>query len=512
MRRTLVSAFSLALVLAALTAPAHAGDDPLETLQPGPYAVGFIDWDFGSVELSGVNGPGTINRDHFGRVFYPATVAGEGTPAANGFPFPLIVWAHGRFHQTPFINHNHEQAAYLTEHLASWGFFVASVNLDVVGAFSFPAAIPQRAELIHHTLSAFFAFDPNEVLIDRTRIGVAGHSRGGDGAIQAWLTNPDGHPIHAVATISPTDFDDTSLGAVPYLGLYGSKDGDVNNGWPIKQYDKASGATKAFEYIHGANHFWFTDTIHFSGEGNGDITRAQHHEIARSTMAHFFRSAFGLNNDPDFTELADGPGLAPLTDVIEILPNYSNPTHYVINNVEAFPINPSLNSQGLLSAGSLLTLLDEQGLNNAGQTFYHRTKAVRAEFNAPGPSAPFYLEEVSPFVDPSQWDFLSFRALQKVNGPLNTPGVEQEFTVAVVDAAGEVATVPLTDHGKVVWPATHTGSSFPQKSVLRTTRIPLRAFKTANNLLQLSQIRYIAVVFNQNDAGDLRLDDFVFTD
>ena len=269
----------------------------IATFGPGRYAVGSADWDFGTIDISM---PGstteTIAVQHFGTLRYPAQAVGTSrgpvprVPVAGGGPFPFVVFSHGRFHEDPYIGHNHEQASYLIEHLASWGFVVASVNLDVVGQYGQPAAIKQRGEIVLATIAAFQQLDPALYDIDFEHIGLVGHSRGGEGCLAAWKNNTAGYPIAAIATIALTNFQEQFLEGVPYLGLLGSKDGDVSNGWPIHVYDQAAPAPKLFEYIEGANHFWFTDSIHFSGEGQALITREQHHDVARTYITAFLLS------------------------------------------------------------------------------------------------------------------------------------------------------------------------------------------------------------------------------
>lgn len=162
----------LALCVSLLASSAAAGDPPapISTFEPGPYSVGSWDWDFGQVMMPLPGSGGPVPVDHFGTLRYPALKDGVLTPMAPGMPFPFVVFAHGRYHVAPFIGSNHLQASYLLDHLASHGFVVASVNLDVVGQFGSPAAISHRGNLIHFTIDAFKALDPAGRQYDFTRI------------------------------------------------------------------------------------------------------------------------------------------------------------------------------------------------------------------------------------------------------------------------------------------------------------------------------------------------------
>ncbi len=496
----------LMVVLSLVVGQVGAADgvDPIETHARGPYEVGSWDWDFGPLQLTPVVGTNPLAVQHFGTGRYPIGLPGSELPA------PFIVFAHGRFQSAPFTGTNHTQASYLLDHLASWGFVVVSVNLDVVGQFAFPAAIPQRGELIHATIDRFDDQDQDDLFFDMSRIGLVGHSRGGEGVVAAYVDNPDSREIHAVATIAPTDFEEYSFSGVHYLGLYGSKDGDVNNGWPIKVYERSTGRHKAFQYIEGANHFWFTDSIQFTGEGNGLITREQHHEIAWTYITHFLRETVGDRAPGRFGELSDGPSLFPVTDSADIHPMYFDPDGLVVNNHQQWPLDPSMNTLGLVTAGSMLLELSESSLNSPGATFYHPTFAMRARFDT-ALGTPLYVEELEPGTDASPFDYLSLRVMQPLGSDLNTAGQVQDMRLALVDMRNNVAALTLSDYGTIPWPVTHAGFAFPEKSVLRTSRLPLDDFVAANPELQLNDLRLVALVFDQTTVGEVRVDDIAFT-
>ena len=230
----------LALALLGLAPSALAAQvAPLPEIQTGPFAIASWDFDFGTTTTTHPATGQPLNVNHFGRVWYPTDGATDPeSPAAVG-DFPLVAFGHGRFHTAPFIGFNHEGADYLMEHLASWGIVAASVNLDVVGQFGFPAAIPQRGDILLETLERFIDLNNQGVsapvgladAVDATRLGVAGHSRGGEGTIAALVENAQSAnplPILAAGTIAPTDFEGyTAPADVPTMGLYGTKDGDV---------------------------------------------------------------------------------------------------------------------------------------------------------------------------------------------------------------------------------------------------------------------------------------------
>jgi dienelactone hydrolase len=495
------------------TATAQVSVPPIATFEPGRFAVGSADWDFGMVDVTTPGNPTVpLSVQHFGTLRYPAAVAGAGTPPAHGGPFPFVVFSHGRYQIDPYIGHNHEQASYLLDHLASWGFVAASVNLDVIGQYGAPAAIKQRGELVLATIAAFQRLDPALYEIDFEHIGLVGHSRGGEGSLAAYKANTAGYAIRAIATISLTNFQDLVVTDIPYLGLYGSKDGDVNNGWPIQVYDQAAPSPKVFEYIAGANHFWFTDSIHYGGEGPATITREQHHDVARTYITAFLLNT--LRDAPlPLAELCDGRSLAPVTDTIDVHPIFADSHRLLVNGFEEAGADPGINSLGGASVGELLVTQAEENLDNTLKTFYHRTHGGWISYDTGGVPGlvPAYVEELRGGLDASEYTHVSLNALQRFNAPLNTANQSQDLHLVLVDEHGQSARVALSEWGTIPWPVTHAGGIFPKKSVLRTTRIPLREFRADNPLLDLTAIQLVSLVFDQTTSAELRIDDLSFT-
>jgi dienelactone hydrolase len=499
-----------AALAAPVVAPVVAEAPYAPTTAPGPHAVGRADWEFGEVQVKVPGSPEeTMPVAHFGTLRYPATSDGVATPVAPGGPFPFVVFAHGRYQVEPYIGTNHTQAGYLLDHLASWGFVVASVNLDVVGQYAAPPAILQRGELIVATIEAFGALDPDGLVLDLSRLGLVGHSRGGEGCLSAWKQLPEG-AVSALATIAPTDFGAQQLHGVPYLGLYGSKDGDVNNGWPIHVWDDAGGARKALQYVEGANHFWFTDGIHYAGEGAADITREQHHDIARVYVTTFLMATL-RGQSRLMVQLCDGAQMAPITDELVLHPMYSDPGALVVDDFQDEPADPATNSLGGVVAHSLLKFDGEASLDAPALTFYHHTRGGVIGYDSAFLVVPLYVEELPGGADVSAHAALSLRALQRLDAGFNQYGAPQDLRIALMDAGGRVAFRTLGHYGTIPWPETHAGASFPKKSVLRTTRIPLKEFLLSNPALDLSDIRYVGLVFDQTPAAELRIDDLEFT-
>jgi acetyl esterase/lipase len=488
----------------------------LPQLEPGPYDVGVWDWDWDAVETTNPDTGRDLDADNYGRLVYPTNPDGS---VAEG-PFPVVVFGHGRFHSGPTLYFNHLEAGYLLERLASWGIIATSVNLDVVGEFSFPAAIPQRGDIIRKTLERTYDLDSQPgsppaglaAAVDDARAVIIGHSRGGEGSVAAAVQNElagSPLPIVGVATIAPTDFEDYELGDIPYMGIYGSKDGDVSTGSPIIVHDRATSATKLFHYIHGANHFWFTETINYSGEGDADITRDLHHDLAMGYLAGFAYRQLYTPDEP--SSVFVGPEMDPLTDEADILSMYRDPDRFV---VDAFEIEGSTATTdlGLRVFQKRWDYLAEPYINDSGRTLYHLTDALEVTWDSGSPHWAAGLPG-SDF-DATAWDYVSLKMAQLLDSPLNVAGRDQDVTIGMRDTDGDFAFVRLSDYGRIDYPVTHEGGwyeTFPEKTVLHTTRIPLSAFEAANPAIDLDHLTGVGFRADLSPSGRLFVDDVEFT-
>jgi dienelactone hydrolase len=518
-RSAACSAALFALGLATCAVGSARAQSPTELLEPGPYPVAHWDWVLAPIALVHPLTGGALQVNHYGRLHYPALLDGSPLPPlAQGGPFPLAVFGHGRFQSGPTLGNNHLQAGYLLDRLASWGIVATAVNLDVVGQFANPAAIPQRAQLLlataERTLEPLSGAPAGLAEgLDPTRIALLGHSRGGEAAVGAALLNMAARaplPVRCVATIAPTNFQGYELDQVPYLGLYGSKDGDVNNGWPIQLHDRVRSDEKVFGYAHGANHFWFTESITCSCEGNADFSRALHHELAMAYVAGFARRMLAPVPLPADV-FAERSAFAPLTDQLELLPMYRAPLRLVLDDFELSPGLGWSSSHAPVALGGFFGSI-EASLNSPQHSLYHHTRGFDGAWLAGGalwltgnPLAP---------IDARAWPYLSVKFAQRHGSIANWAGQAQDVSLGLMDQHGQLALVRLSDYGDIPVPKVHTsslGQNFPEKSVLRTTRVPLAAFAAANPALDLSRVLYTGWLADQSINGELLFDDLEFS-
>lgn len=491
-------------------AAAAAAQGPLLPTQPwffkdpGPFTAGSFDWNHGNVQVTNPAGAGNITVQHYGVVWYPADTNGAILPPITNYP--LIVFAHGRFQQTPYTGSNHKQATYLLQHLASWGFVVASVNLDVVGQYSSPAAIPQRGELINKTVEYFQTLAPFNAYIDFTRIMYIGHSRGGEGVFAAVQQNPAWiSSIRGVGAIAPTNFQVYKISTSAFV-IYGSQDGDVNNGWPIQLYDQTKNdQIKGFRFIEGANHFYFTDSITYSPEVNAQLSRPQHHEIAR-TYFPTWCSAMMYGDRPSLTRIAGDKEILWSAN-FKIHRIYTTPRRITVDDFEQTPANVLRNTLGGVNTLTGLISPAENTLSSAANSsYFHVTKGLTSSWN----TTSLYGADLGASLDVVGYPYATVNVLQKYNSASNPFGQAQRFHLSIIDINGNSAKLDNTDIAPWPYPF-NANANGPIKSVLKTFRFPISAFTEQNPQIDLTQLKKIIVDFDVTATGDFALDDVAFT-
>lgn len=511
------STLSWVLAFSPTVSAGEGGKKKFSEHQPGEYSFSRVDFNGGRVD---VLRPGSSDQmlsvRHFGVIFYPTDPGTEGPELASGGPFPLVVFGHGRFQIPPFEGQNHAQAKYLLRHLASHGFIAVSVNLDVVGQFAAPAAIPQRGELIHRTIDHLEVLHQNDASrffgqVDLTRIGLVGHSRGGEGVVAAALENPQGRSIRGVFSIAPTDFEGYDLSGVPYYVLYGSRDGDVNNGWPIRLYDRAA-PLKGFVFVHGASHFHFTDSISFDP---ADFRRRAHHIIARTLVTTWLKTT--ILDEDDLFPFATFDRAIPhgAQKRFEVYPMFEHFDKVVVDDFEDEPADLNSNSLGEEVSSRDLLFFAERNMNDGANTLFHETRGVRFgwDYSRSEPNEAFYASQLGSSVDLDGFPFLSLRACQRYDEPENPRRQFQDFTVVLTDDQGRRAGLSLMEFGGIPYPyrPPRFGLSIPVKSVMRTFRLPLERFREENPDLALENLVEIRLACDRNASGKVFVDSLEFT-
>jgi len=228
-------------------------------------------------------------------------------PTDRTEPSPVIVLVHGNHGSCDsgtqgttatcaVYKRNDSGYAYMGENLASWGYTVFSLDQDQLMQRQDGdkgKGMHQRRLLIAAALDALYAAnqpgglpvnaDTNigttlEGKLDFTRIGLMGHSRGGD-AVASFIDynriRPEPlrrYPLRAVISLAPVDYERKAPYGVPMMSVAALCDGDVSNQQGARFFERSQYVKgddpfpKLLTTIHGANHNWFNTTWFADGD------------------------------------------------------------------------------------------------------------------------------------------------------------------------------------------------------------------------------------------------------
>ncbi|GMA30077.1 hypothetical protein [Litorihabitans aurantiacus] len=275
-------------------------------------------------------------------------------------PSPVIVLVHGNHGSCDTgtnsadltcaeFKRNEAGYAYLGENLATWGYTVFSVSQDqLMMRQDNPKGkgMHQRRLLIAATLDALTAanapgglpLDANTTIgdtlagrLDMTRIGLMGHSRGGD-AVTSFIdynrirTDGPRYPLRGVISLAPVDYERKAPYGTPYMSILPWCDGDVSNLQGARFFERGQyvNGTDPFPLIQssqlGANHNWYNTVWFADGQDGGNVADAACGNSAPTN---------GNNVQPNNLRLSGAASLDPWS--------------YLIDNSDTF--NPLVNTK-----------------------------------------------------------------------------------------------------------------------------------------------------------------------
>ncbi|HWJ61057.1 MAG TPA: hypothetical protein VNS19_03730, partial [Acidimicrobiales bacterium] len=306
-RRSLVLGLAALTVLGVLAQPAAAAPTrpaapaapagaPLpDPGTPGPDAVDELSYDFGDQAFRPSGFPAAVELR--AKVYAPQTIATRA---------PLVILQHGR-HATCATNEvtllewpcpatvpeipSYRGYDALGRLLASHGMVVVSIGANGINAndgYLDDGGASARAQLILEHLRRWRAWDASATgspfgsrfvgHVDLDRVGLMGHSRGGEGiatAVQLNQRSADRFGIKAAMALAPVDFGRRVIGGVELGVILPYCDGDVSDLQGASYYDDGRYATpgdtssKMTALLYGANHNFF-NTVWTSGPGSFD--------------------------------------------------------------------------------------------------------------------------------------------------------------------------------------------------------------------------------------------------
>ncbi|MDA0141884.1 alpha/beta hydrolase [Solirubrobacter deserti] len=297
-----LKAIALALFLAVL-APATSLAAPPDPMTRGPYSVTTLDpLRIGTVNLQEPNAAGggltnqasAVTLQLRGSIYYPAN-------RASGSP--VIVLVHGNHAScdtgsapncTAF-KRNDRGYAYLGENLASWGYTVASIDQDQLMYYqdsAFGKGMHQRRLIIAAMLDALYDANAGAIpdsadsniggalvgKLDFSRVGLMGHSRGGD-AVSSFIDYNRTRPapgrkynLRGVIALAPVDYERRAPYGMPYMTMFGYCEGDVTNLQGARLFERSQyiQPDDPFPRIQisllGGNHNWFNSVWYADGD------------------------------------------------------------------------------------------------------------------------------------------------------------------------------------------------------------------------------------------------------
>ncbi len=522
---------------------------------PGPFQVGIADYNFeDEFDLipGGSTTPAYPNVDVRATLRYPASTAGSTQPVAGSGRYPLVIVLHGN-HATcssPCSGSktcapanrvpNHLGYDYFLDVLASWGFIAVSIDgFDVTAAWSPTMSDYEgRGRLVLRHLEKWRDWDANGTdpwaglfhhRVDMDRIGLSGHSRGGEGVVAAEFINRAeslGYNIMAVNAIAPTDQDPyiNYVPEVPYFLLLAASDGDVSNLQGLRTFDRTSPASAATQsdksmlWVYGANHNFFnvvwTPSTGFAcssddGIGEGRLSPELQRLVACQSIVPFFR--LYLKDEAGFAKVLRGEVPLEGLDGVESYWSFQDAQRLEVDNFEVGDDPTSNTLGGAVSASAGFTDMDEYEFKSFGSDLYNSSFRHFTHGLVLGWNQNKTYETVIPA---GQRDVSAYKALvlrvgqildNGVNNKLDTP---RAFRVSLRTGGGVVSNLnfEVTSLQSVPYPYEYAGG----KTVLGMIRIPLESFRAGDQPLPLTDIERI--IFEFRGTGLIAIDDIQFSE
>jgi hypothetical protein len=407
---------------------------------------------------------------------------------------------------------NHLGYEYLQSELARHG--IASISVDTNIANSIGSMIQSRADMLLATVDKWqekAQASPNfkDRFDFKNRVGLIGHSRGGDAVVRAALDNAargaNRLGVKAVCSLSPTDFTGVFTNAMElkrdhkltYLVVYGSLDNDVagraqgspgafasGTGTGFRLYDRAS-CDKAMVFVKGACHNrfntnWGTEANVALGDPDGDLLpEPKHLEVSEFYIGGFFRWLF--TGEASFEDRFTGVAAPPAGVKTALQYSFGDE----VRRVDTFEdsSNNELGQTRKVEPYAKVIPFGDVEVNGIaeGKNVAHQTRILDANLTGSVSKATVLVEPV-PVADWSGSRFLTFRIARWFDLKAKPfAGAQPHVKVTVEDNKGAKATVAETDFYTADVPGKPFRHEFTAERLtfhrLDTVRVPLSLFK-----------------------------------
>jgi hypothetical protein len=534
---TCVSAGYAVVVGSGLEDPGVAG--PCGRVRQWEYGQGS-DPDKTTTDVSGYfNSPGSCVSVPMNAVPLHGVVRYPDGPG----PFPIVLIVHG--------NHDAEDPSYpgydyLLDQLASHCMIAVSVEEDFLNLCPAEGNVSGEMDargivlLRHLQLWREWNRTPGHPFyskVDMSRVGLSGHSRGGEAIVTAALLNstlhnptdppvgPTSHNfnfgIRSLYAIAPVDgqFDNgpITLTNADYYVMHGSHDGDVSNFGGQKLYNRAypvnnpTSHFKGFVFVHGANHGqWNTGwgTCCESPVGpSALISAGDQQQIGKTYMSAFFLA--GLKGwKPYRYFLAGEATFASLPKGVTTIFQYQDPEKTFVNHYQedTDPATGSLAGVNNTKSGSFPNYEVYSFSDRSAPHFlWGQTQGLIAGWNEES-------SEILVSIDKGgvgDFKYLAMHVGQTHETPssLNTPSTNKDFSVQLEFDGGPGPEVAVSSYGVLIYPLV---TSTDMKSVQQTIRIPFEDLRSSTKV-KASDVKAIRIKFNRQGRGNIALDELQFT-
>lgn len=465
---------------------------------------------------------------------------------------PVLFFIHGNHTMTEpsYLGYD-----YLGSYLASHGYVMVSVDENFCNFYITPTISGEddaRAILLLENIRQVLSYNIEENSpiygkIDKTRISIGGHSRGGEAAADAAFLNrcdviPENgahrlsyhFPIQAVIAVAPTSEcyrpagHEVSLTDTSYLLIHGSNDQDVSTMMGISQYQDVtfSGTKdcfKSFVYISGANHGQFnslwgqTDTffplslLHNTGNF---IPEAEQQKLLKVYVKKFLDASFSKDKKSARDFFQRNAAYQPLLPDTLYFTGYEDSSFLPVCTFEEDADITHGTMEGThISASHTAFYEMEQSIGSKKSGH-----GVCLSFSGNKPAAYQICFDKPPAL--SEASCLSFDVMDL--GGQNAKAFPLSLSVTLTDKMGQNYTLPASSYAPLYPPLPVTLFKLEsllknpvQKTCFQTVRIPLSDFKFSSrngleNNIPPDSIQKITFFFQNETDGKVMLDNIGF--
>jgi dienelactone hydrolase len=471
------------------------------------------------------NAPATVSFDGFtynvhGSIYYPAEDDGVDQPfnirLAKLGRVPLIVLVHGRHGgaSDSYLGYDYFQAE-----LARMGFIAMSVDESQTDGGSdgtdFTGNIVRRAELAIESIRFMQTLDASgpifKGVVDFSRVGLMGHSRGGDCVLAvAERVNLPGAKVCAVISLAPVDSGAHSGHPknIAFMTILPAGDGDVIDNDGAKFYDQAEPAPfKTQLYVDQANHNYFNRRW-ANDDSLGKValmSRFDHERILSTYGCAFFRNA--VRGDPTFGYL-DHSVLPAGVQNQNIHLSIEVAKTRIVDDYEGHSISSDNEAQATAQIGVKAGDFSfSQGAGAFNPSFFGRTTGnVLQQVENIGS----FREPLHGTADLSQAE-VWVRAAEVYQTPTIQPAATG-FRIGLEDDQGTIAWLDVDDVGGLARPferhALDAAKGAPDliKTMLSTHRFPGHCFVDPNGKFDIHKVSAIHLGLNRGDKRPIAFD------